>query len=131
MIPHCHTGLETTWLDLPPLAHELLVSHHKDPVDIWALAKTCRAMRSLMLSPTLQAAWLWQHKGDLAIWEALLHCADAALRLSVLRQLVEVHHADVGVEMDGEVALHWACGNGHVDLVSYLCLLYTSDAADE
>ena len=80
----CHAGLETTWLDLPPLAQELLVSHHLDPVDIRALAKTCRAMRSLMLSPALQAAWLWQHKGDLAIWEALLHCADAALRLSLI-----------------------------------------------
>ena len=91
----CHAGLEATWLDLPPLAQELLVSHHLDPVDIRALSKTCRAMRSLMLSPALQAAWLWKHKGDLAIWEALLHCADAALRLSVVRQLVEVHHADV------------------------------------
>ena len=83
-------------------------------------------MRSLILSPALQAAWLWKHKGDMAIWEALLgHTdewghTDEALSLSVVRQLVEVHHADVGVERDGAVVLHWACVIDHVGLVSYL-----------
>ena len=114
-------GPETTWSDLPPLTHELLVSH-LDALDIRALAATCRAMRSLMLSPALQAAWLWKHKGDMAIWVALRCCTDAALRLSVLRLLVEVHHVDVGVESSGLSVLHWACEGGHVDLVSYLSM---------
>jgi len=111
---------KTTWSDLPPLTLELLVSHHLDSLDIRALAATCRAMRSLMCSHALQAAWLWKRKGDLAIWEALRCCTDAVQRLSVVRQLVEVHHADVGVEMDGKTVLHRACGDGHVDVVNYL-----------
>ena len=112
---------ETSWLDLPPLAQEQLVSHHlPDPLDINALARTCQAMRSMMRSPTLQAAWLWKRKGDGAIWEATHRCTDATQRLSVLRQLVEVHHADINIEMG--LVLHWACCNGHVDMVSYISM---------
>ena len=115
-------GLKATWSDLPPLILELVVSHHlPDPLDINALAKTSRAMRSMMLSPALQAAWLQQLKGDIAIWAALRRCNDKAQRLSIVRHLVEVLRADVGVRMHGETALHWACGTGHdVDMVRYL-----------
>ena len=113
---------KSTWSDLPYLTQERVVSDHLDSVDIRALAKACRAMRSMMLSPALQAAWLRKRHGEFAIWEALFHIVDAAQRLSVVRQLVEVHHADVGVEFDADTStvLHWACFHGHVDLVSYL-----------
>ena len=58
--------------------------------------------------------------GDGAIWEATHRCTDATQRLSVLRQLVEVHHADINIEMG--LVLHWACYNGHADMVGYISM---------
>ena len=73
------------------------------------LAKKFRAM----VLDALQAAWLWQHKGDRAVWEALIRCTGVVMRLSLVRQLLEVHHADVGV--DGRASFtsldlrYWPC----------------------
>ena len=91
-----------------------------DRTDILALSRTCHALHSLTSSPALEAAWLWRWHGD----QALFH--QRSLRsMPVLRQLVEVHHADInalGADVYGLgfSLLHIACQLDRTELVEFL-----------
>ena len=87
------------------------------------MSRTCHALHSLTSSPVLEAAWLWRWHGD----QALFQTPVMSLSLAVLRQLVEVHHADVNAASDtgaadnrGVALLHLACRADRTDLVGYL-----------
>ena len=89
-----------------------------------AVSHTCHALHSLTSSPALEAAWLWRWHGDQALFQAPV----MSLSLAVLRQLVEVHHADMNAvpaagaadDFRGRALLHFACKADRRDLVGYL-----------
>ena len=111
---------------LPPELLQIIIAEHlEDRVDIQAVSRTCHALHSLTSSPALEAAWLWRWHGD----QALFQRPAISLSLAVLRQLVEVHHADVNAVSAlavaaaaswGRVLLHIACQADRADLVGYL-----------
>ena len=91
-----------------------------DRTDILALSRTCHALHSLTSSPALEAAWLWRWHGNQALF------LRRSLRsMPVLRQLVEVHHADINaLRADvyglGFSLLHIACRLDRTELVEFL-----------
>ena len=97
----------------------IIAEHLEDRVDVQALSRTCHALHSLTSSPALEAAWLWRWHDD----QALFHRCSLS-SMPVLRQLVEVHHADVNAQRaDGNVAnslLHIACRTGRPELAEFL-----------
>ena len=104
---------------LPPELLQLIIAEHsEDRADIQAVSRTCHALHYLTISPALEAAWLWRRHGD----QALFHIPTNSLSLAVLRQLVEVHHADVSAQRvgDGIPLLHRACHLDRPELVEFL-----------
>ena len=76
---------------LPPELLQIIIAEHLEShADIQALSRTCHALHSLTSSPALSASWLWRQHGDQALFRAR-----SLVSLPVLRQLVEVHHADI------------------------------------
>ena len=76
---------------LPPELLQIIIAEHLEShADIQALSRTCHALHSLTSSPALAASWLWRQHGDQALFRAR-----SLVSLPVLRQLVEVHHADI------------------------------------
>ena len=109
-------------LDLLPseLLHLIIAEHLEDCADIQALSRTCHALHrlhSLTSSTALEAAWLWRWHGD----QAFFHRRSLA-SMPVLRQLVEVHHADVNAQGPDESLslLHLACEADRSELVGFL-----------
>ena len=106
---------------LPPELLQIIIAEHlKDRTDILALSRTCHALHCLTSSPALEAAWLWRWHGD----QALFH-RRSYLSMPVLRQLVEVHHADINALEAGEGGLsfsllHLACDLDRTELVEFL-----------
>ena len=93
----------------------------EDGADIQALSCTCHALHSLNSSPALEAAWLWRWHGE----QVFFRLPVMSLSLAVLRQLIEVHHADVNAVatadgFQGLALLHLACKADRADLVGYL-----------
>jgi len=97
----------------------IIAEHLPSPVDVKALSRTCRALHGLIASPAMVAAWLWRMHGAKAPFKAL-----GKRDLPVLRQLIEVHHADVNgpdAEGDDSTLLWYACRHGiKADFASYL-----------
>ena len=105
---------------LPPELLQIIIAEHlEDRADIQALSRTCHALHSLTGSPALEAAWLWRWHGHQAFFQTP---AVISLSLAVLRQLVEVHHADVNARSadDHYPLLRIACQADRADLVGYL-----------
>ncbi len=99
----------------------LAIAHYMhEGSDVNNLSLTSRFFSSLVRSPDLVAAWLWERHGN----EAML----MAMRnedMAVLRQLVEVQHADVNALLDDGDGLligtaSWASSNGNLEYVKYL-----------
>ena len=110
---------------LPPELLQLIIAEHLEGcADIQAMSRTCHALHSLTSSPALEAAWLWRWHGD----QGLFQTPTISLNLAVLRQLVDVHHADVNavlgeradVSCCGQALLHLACKADRADIVGYL-----------
>ena len=106
---------------LPPELLQIIIAEHlEDRTDILALSRTCHALHSLTSSLALEAAWLWRWYGDQALF-----LRRSVLAMPVLRQLVEVHHADINAlsaDEDGPVfsLLHIACQLDRTELVEFL-----------
>jgi len=97
----------------------IITEHLPSPADVKALSRTCRALHGLIASPAMVAAWLWRMHGAKAPFKAL-----GKRDLPVLRQLIDVHHADVNgpdAEGDDSTLLWYACRHGiKADFASYL-----------
>ncbi len=117
------SGKGVAGVDLPldqALPRELMVlivaDHMHDKSDVKRLSLTSRSFFRLVRSPELVAAWLWKRHGNFAMVMAM-HNDDMA----VLRQLVEVQHADVNVLFDDRWGLlQLACSDGKLEFVAYL-----------
>ena len=97
------------------MLEKVIAEHLEDRVDVQAVSRTCHALHSLTSSPALEAAWLWRWRGNQALFQT-------PIRLAVLRQLVEVHHADVNTAQFnlGASLLHLTCSTDEADTVTYL-----------
>ncbi len=102
------------------LPRELLVlmfaDHMHEGSDVRRLSLTSRFFFSLVRSPDLVAAWLWQRRGNEAMSMAMRNND-----MAVLRQLVQVQRADVNALNDGGCGLlHEASSEGKLKYVAYL-----------
>ncbi len=100
------------------LPRELLVlaiAHLPERSDVKRLSFTSRFFFSLVRSPELVAAWLWQRKGNGAMRIAMQNDD-----IAVLRQLIEVQRADVNAFVVGCGLLHEASAEGKLEYVTYL-----------
>ena len=105
---------------LPPELLQIIIAEHvEDRADIQALSRTCHALQSLTSSPALGAAWLWRWHGNQALFRQ-----SSLSSLPVLRQLIEVHHADINAERAGDnlafSLLHIACRYDRTELMDFL-----------
>ena len=98
------------------------MDHLEARVDIQALSRTCHALHCLTRCPALEAAWLWRWHGN----QALFRLPVRALSVPVLRQLVEVHHADINAQLEATgygpavSLLHLACQLDRTEVVEFL-----------
>ncbi len=95
----------------------LVIAHHMpQKSDVKRLSLTSRFFFSIVRSPDVVAAWLWQRHGSEAMRMAML-----TDDMAVLRQLVEVQRADVNALLDGGYGLlHAASLHMRLDYVTYL-----------
>ncbi len=104
---------------LEKLPRELLVlmiaDHMHEASDVRQLSLTSRSFFCLIRSPDLVAAWLWKRWGKKAPFMAMEN-DDVA----VLRQLIEIQHADVDAFVDGCGLLHHASCEGKLEIVTFL-----------
>ncbi len=95
----------------------LMIAHHMhEGSDVKRLSLASRFFFSLVRSPELVAAWLWQRHGN----DAMSMAMDDD-DMAVFRQLVEVQRADVNaLDDDGWVLLHEASRQGKLEYITYL-----------
>ena len=84
-------GTFLAWPALPPELQLLVALALPDKEDVLHLSCTSRGTHALLNGPAPLTAWLWRRHGNDAIFEVV-----TARSPAVLRQLIEVHHADVG-----------------------------------
>ncbi len=95
----------------------LIANHMLEGSDVKRLSLTSRFFFSLVRSPEIVAAWLWQRHGNEALLLAMFRNDTA-----VFRQLVEAQRIDVNAFADGENngLLHAASKEGRLEFVTYL-----------
>ena len=84
---------------LPDHLLGVIIGQVESSADVEALSRTCSTLHSQLCGPTLMADCLWRWKDDHGLFWA------ASKAPPVLKQLIEVHHANVNVQDSHGVSL--------------------------